>query len=206
MNRRRALSLCAALALVSVEVAGACTTFCASATDAVLFGRNYDFEIGDGALMVNPRGLAKHALAARGPAWTASYGSLTFNQFGRDFPTGGMNEKGLVVELMWLSDTEYPPADSRPELGVLEWIQYQLDTAGSVADVLASDRAVRIAGEVPLHYLVSDASGTSAAVEFLRGRRQVRTGKDLPIAALANSTYDSSLSYLRSHARPPGGS
>jgi penicillin V acylase-like amidase (Ntn superfamily) len=27
---------------------------------------------------------------------------VTFNQYGRNFPSGGMNEAGLVIELMWL--------------------------------------------------------------------------------------------------------
>jgi choloylglycine hydrolase len=29
-------------------------------------------------------------------SWISKYGSITFNQYGREFPTGGMNEKGLV--------------------------------------------------------------------------------------------------------------
>jgi choloylglycine hydrolase len=26
--------------------------------------------------------------------WTSRYGSITFNQYGREFPSGGINEKG----------------------------------------------------------------------------------------------------------------
>ncbi len=43
--------------------------------------------------------------------WTAVYGSISFNQYGKEFPTGGMNEKGLVVELMWLDETKFPAQD-----------------------------------------------------------------------------------------------
>jgi hypothetical protein len=46
---------------------------------------------------------------------------------GKEFPHGGMNEKGLVVELMWLSETGYPAADNRAGMNELQWIQYQLD-------------------------------------------------------------------------------
>ena len=60
-------------------------------------------------------------------SWVSQYGSITFNQYGKEFPTGGMNEKGLVVELMWLDGTIYPQPDERPAIGVLQWIQYQLD-------------------------------------------------------------------------------
>jgi len=197
-----------AAAVARPAALSACTTFCARTSDAVLFGRNYDFEIGGGALLVNPRGLAKIGFSAGGPRWTTAYGSVTFNQFGRDFPMGGMNERGLVVELMWLDVTEYPPADQRRELGVLEWIQYQLDTAATVAEVLDSDHVVRIGAGPPLHYLVSDASGTSATLEYLGGRLVAHTGAALPVAVLANSTYEDSLVYWRRQGDTsrPGGS
>src|ERR671919_752532 len=83
------------------DVMHACSTFCVTLGDHRLFGKNYDFEIGDGLLMVNPAGLRKRGSLADGPEWTARHGSVTFNQFGRDTPMGGMNESGLVIELMW---------------------------------------------------------------------------------------------------------
>src|SRR5215210_4777214 len=118
----------ALLLVLGASAADACTTFCTRG----LFGRNYDFEIGHGMVLVNKRGLTKTSQREQPASWTSRYGSVTFNQFGRDNATGGMNEKGLVVELMWLGGTEYPKADARPELGTLEWIQYQLDTAATV--------------------------------------------------------------------------
>ena len=65
--------------------AGACTTFCVRAGDRVLFGRNYDFEHGDGMLMVNAAGLSKRGYFDNGPSWRTAHGSVTFNQFGRGF-------------------------------------------------------------------------------------------------------------------------
>src|SRR5688572_1406395 len=96
--------------------ADACTTFCTRG----LFGRNYDFEIGDGMVVVNKRGMRKQSNTAVPASWTSRFGSVTFNQYGRDNPTGGMNEQGLVVELMWLDGTRYPRPDARPEVGTLE--------------------------------------------------------------------------------------
>jgi penicillin V acylase-like amidase (Ntn superfamily) len=183
--------------LLSFHAASPCTTFCLARGEEVVFGRNYDFEIGDGMVVINPRGLSKRSILDGRPAsWSARYGSLTFNQYGRDFPTGGMNEKGLVVELMWLDGTRYPPADDRPEVGILEWIQLQLDTRQDVADLLAHLGDVRPRGTAPLHYLVADASGAAAAVEFLEGRPVVHTGASLPEAVLANDTYGDSLAEL----------
>jgi penicillin V acylase-like amidase (Ntn superfamily) len=186
--------LAAVLLLAAATAADACTTFCARG----LFGRNYDFEIGYGLVMANKRGVSKSAQTDQPAAWTSRYGSVTFNQFGRDSATGGMNEKGLVVELMWLDGTRYPEADARGELGTLEWIQYQLDTASSVAEVIASDAKVRIAAAgAPLHYLVADASGDAAAIEFLGGKMVVHRGASV----LANDPYGESVAAMKRGAR-----
>lgn len=172
-----------------------CSTFCIDLGGKRLFGRNYDFEIGAGFVMSNPAGLQKTGAHPGGPSWTARFGSVTFNQFGRDNPMGGMNTAGLVVELMWLNEAKYPAADARSPLGVLEWIQYQLDTAASVDDVVAQDAKVRIEGQVPLHYLVSDRAGRAVAIEYLEGRLVAHRGQALPIPVLTNSPYRDSVAF-----------
>ena len=193
------------LVLAAQPVIDACTTFCVRAGDAVLFGRNYDFEIGDGMVMVNPAGAEKKGHLEGGPSWRSKYGSVTFNQFGRGFPMGGLNQAGVVIELMWLDDTEYPARDQRSPLTVLEWIQYQLDTAASVADVIASDARVRIQGQTPLHYLVGDRSGGTATIEFLNGKLVTHKGADLPFTALANHSYAKSSAFVEARGRKPAG-
>ena len=191
--------------LLSSPGAPACTTFCAAGPAGPVFGRNYDWMVGDGALVVNARGVSKVANLEGNPArWTSRHGSVTFVQYGREFPTGGMNETGLVVELMWLDGSRYPEADGRAELPNLQWIQYLLDTCSTVEEVLATDGRVRITGGVPLHFLVADRSGTAATIEFLDGRMVAHTGERLPVAALANSRYDESLQAWRQGGLPPG--
>lgn len=187
-----------------ISSAGACTTFCFERNGSVVFGKNYDFGIGYGMLVVNKRGVAKASRIEppdRPAHWTSRYGSVTFNQFGREFPSGGMNESGLVVELMWLDASQYPPPDSRPAVGVLEWIQYQLDQFATAAEVVANADRVRIASRTPLHYLVADPSGGCASVEFLEGKLVVHAGPSLPVRALTNDTYGSSLAFLRERDR-----
>lgn len=91
-----------------------------------MFGRNYDWPVEVGLVLVNKRDMHKTALLINGgqaAKWTARYGSLTFNQFGRDLPNGGINEAGLVIEVLWLNDTGYAAADARPALNALAWIQ-----------------------------------------------------------------------------------
>jgi choloylglycine hydrolase len=203
MKRLLGVMTLAAAVTILAEGLEACSTFCVNG----FFARNYDFEIGDGMLVVNPAGLRKQGFQNGGPAWTSRFGSLTFNQFGRENPMGGMNQRSLVIELAWLDETQYPEADRRQPLGVLEWIQYQLDTAATVQEVLDSDRRVRIEGEVPLHYLVSDVSGRTATIEFLGGKLVAHTGASLPVPVLTNSTYKDSLAFLQSRGgRMPAGS
>jgi len=207
MKRLTCLAALATALLVLEDGLQACSTFCVRLGDGTFFGRNYDFEIGDGMVMVNPAGLRKKGFEKGGPSWAARYGSVTFNQFGRDHPMGGMNQTALVVELMWLDETRYPASDARLPLGVLEWIQYQLDTAATVADVIGSNQKVRISGVAPLHYLVSDASGRAATIEFLDGKLVAHTGDTLPVPVLTNSTYKTSLAFMESRrGRVPSGS
>jgi penicillin V acylase-like amidase (Ntn superfamily) len=187
--------------LIGVAPGLACTTFVLRDGGMVLFGKNYDWSLGDGLLVVNPRGLARTAMVGpgvRAATWTARYGSVTFNQYGVASPSGGINEAGLAIELMWLDEARYPDADERPVVGNLEWIQYQLDRHATVAEVIASDAEVRIADNAPLHYLVADRRGDVAVVEFLGGRMAARRGRDVPVPALANDPYaDEILSWQR---------
>jgi penicillin V acylase-like amidase (Ntn superfamily) len=181
---------------VIANIAVACTTFCFMYNEEWVYGRNYDWYIEHCLIMVNKRGVAKTALTQDNPAkWVAKYGSITFNQYGREFPLGGMNEAGLVIEVMWLEQTEYPHLDSRKGLSDLQWVQYQLDNFSTVDEVIASNDAVRITSQrsTPLHFLVCDRSGKAATIEFLEGDMVVHTGSDLPVSVLTNNTYAYSL-------------
>lgn len=178
-----------------------CTTFCLKDKGGnLLFGRNFDFRTGQGQVHVNQRNVQKMSMIAppeKSFAWRSKYGSITFNQNGREFPYGGMNEAGLVIEQMWHDDGAYPRQDGRYGMEELQWIQYQLDVSASVADVINSDRAVRISytSIAPLHFLVADALGNVAAIEYVDGRLVCHTGKDLLYPVLSNDTYAVSLDY-----------
>jgi penicillin V acylase-like amidase (Ntn superfamily) len=189
---RNALVLAALLSIA--PAAYPCSKFCMARNGEVLFGRNYDFEIGQGFVMTNRRGVMKKSIAGT-LHWKSSHGSVTFNQWGREFPMDGMNDTGLVIALMWLDETVYP-RDARPSLRVLEWIQYQLDNYGSVDELLDHIEETRISGGTPLHYLIADATGATATIEFLGGTLVVHRDATLPTANLTNDSYEKSLSYL----------
>jgi penicillin V acylase-like amidase (Ntn superfamily) len=186
----------------------ACTTFFLHAKGQMVFGRNYDWITDAGMVYTNLKGLSKTSLkTADGEpiTWTSKYGSITFNQYGKEFPTGGMNEKGLVVELMWLDETRYPSPDSRPSISVLQWIQFQLDNCSTVEEVIATDKMLRITTTgTPLHYLVADASGNAATIEWLEGKLVSSASSDLTPPVLTNSVYKESVSYYKKASSASG--
>ena len=197
-NRLSTLLIIVVLLPVSLY---ACTTFCLEDAGQPIFGRNYDWMVDDALVIVNKSGVTKTAAFVDVPAvWTSEYGSVTFNQYGRELPNGGMNEVELVVEVMWLAEAIYAPPDERPAISELQWVQYQLDNYSTVTEVLASDENIRIdEGSKPLHFLVCDASGDCAVIEFLDGVMVAHYGDDLPYSALTNSTYDDSMAFAEGY-------
>lgn len=181
----------------------ACTTFVLKDSKGqVVFGRNFDFPVGYGHIHINKKNQQKTAFVPppeKQFSWVSKYGSVTFNQGGREFPYGGMNEAGLVVELMWLEDAAYPQVDERHGLMELQWIQYQLDNCGTVEEVISSNEKLRISitSVAPLHFLVADATGDVATVEYLEGEMVVHRGADIEYPVLANCIYETSLDYKR---------
>jgi penicillin V acylase-like amidase (Ntn superfamily) len=153
--------------------------------------------------MTNQRNISKVALLPSGKStaqWVSKYGSITFNQVAKEYPFGGINEVGLIVEIMWLEGTQYPTPDGRAAVPELQWIQYQLDNCATVAEVLATDSLIRIeAMGQPVHFLVADGGGDVATIEFLGGDLVCHRGETLPISALTNNTYDESMGFLKQH-------
>jgi choloylglycine hydrolase len=206
---RTALIAVTLLVGTAVTPAGACTTSLLQHGDEVAIAKSYDFPVGDGLIIVNPRGVAKHAMGggAYGSslAWVSSFGSVTFNQYGREMPAGGMNEAGLVVEVMWLDETQYEAPDKRPALPDLQWIQYQLDTRASVAELLAHAGELRVASRTArVHFLACDRTGACAAIEFVRGAMVVTAGAAMPWKTLTNNTYADSCAFVERRGQSGG--
>jgi len=206
----RVVRLGLVLAALPATAGFPCTTICVGDAGRPVVAYNYDFHPSEGLVLINKRGTSRRSrVEPGGLAWTARYGSVTFNQFGRDNPTTGMNEKGLMISLMWLDGTAYPPLDARPATGILEWIQYNLDMHASVAEFVADAGTVRPTSPTPIHYLFADATGDAAVVEFLGGRLVLHRGATLPVGALANTIYDDSVRAFeaakRSGTVPAGG-
>lgn len=185
------------LAILTSSNAYPCTTVVLRTEKGIVFGRNLDWITGTGLILTNPRNLEKIALvdpSEKTIKWVSKFGSITFNQVGRDLPYGGMNESGLIVEHMTLDETIYPSKDNRYAIGACQWIQFQLDNYSTVEEVINSDTLLRIVdASSKFHFLVSDRFGHVAAIEFLNGKMVCHTGKSLPVETLANSTYEKSI-------------
>ena len=181
--------------------AQACTTFVLNRNNTILLAKNLDWPIGEGIIIVNKKGETKHAFSDNNKSfhWQSRYGSITFNQFGKEFPLGGINEEGLVIEELNYSLSKYPSAQ-KISVNEFQWIQYQLDNFSTVTEVLENIYAITIVPQIAkLHYMVCDRAGRVAIIDFIDGNIQYYTDKDVIVPVLTNNSYSNSLKYLKYH-------
>ena len=185
--------------------ASACTTFGFDANGTRFMGKSYDWSEDHGMVVINKRNIEKEALMVASSSeplvWTSQFASITFNQHGRDFPVGGINEAGLAVEIMLGTMEQAPSSDPRKAVNEVQWIQFVLDSYGSVAEMVADVDNTRIQKlVVEAHYLVCDRLGECASAEYLDGELVLHNGRETDLAQVfANSTYGASYDYLGEH-------
>jgi len=151
-----------------------------------------------GVLFVNARGVEKQGELfgeSDAPAhWTSKYGSLTYTITGREFPAGGRNEAGLSVQALMFTGRFPTAAESPlPALGATQWVQYQLDTAATLQDVIANAAKIRPVSKSVVHYFVCDRTHRCAIFQFVNGKLLQYSGASLPTATLTNSIYTDSV-------------
>ncbi|MFA6237929.1 MAG: linear amide C-N hydrolase [Bacteriovorax sp.] len=185
----------------SIQTASTCTIFSLYPNNEHWIGRTFDWDYGQGLIFTNKRNVLKNGLRLLptdiSASWVSQYGSVTFNQFGREFPTGGMNEKGLVVEALELKSAVFPPADGRPSLNELQFIQFLLDNFSSVKNVSEELRSIRLSPVgSKLHYFVCDIK-KCMTIEYLNGLLVTHMGAELPVSSFANNSYEEHMNYAR---------
>ncbi len=193
------------LTIGAADGRGCTSLFLSTADGTRLYATNLDYFLSEGRIYVNKRGVAKRGWEAGASGtyaeWTSSHGSVTFNLAGYQLVWAGMNEAGLSLSTMALDQSRVSPPDAVPPLEGSMFLQYLLDTSSSVAQALENARKVRVGPAVD-HYMLADASGAAAVIEFLDGKMVVHAGKDLPVAALTNTTYKESVEAWRSSRAP----
>ncbi len=198
-NRFFALAL-----LTSVATA----PFADACTRAVYFGKEQQTVTGRSMdwsedtltnLWIFPRGMARDAGLAEGSlTWVSKHGSVVASIY-EGGAADGMNEKGLVANLLYLAESKYSPeTDTRPALIVSSWAQYMLDSFATVEEAVADARKgtyrmvnVTAPNGVPgdVHLSISDAAGDSAIFEYIDGALVIHHGRQFQV--MTNSpTYD----------------
>jgi choloylglycine hydrolase len=175
-----------------------CTAFIVKSHNQIFLAKNLDWEISNGIILINKKGVLKTAYNdnPKKLSWISKYGSVTFNQFGKEFPLGGMNEKGLVIEEL-NSWGETPKNDKKYEMNEFQWTQFCLDNFDNVEELIASIDSINIVPMfINLHYLISDSYGNIAIIEFYNGKTHIYHGEHLPYPILSNNHYENSLNYL----------
>ncbi len=186
-----------------IHTAGACTGITLRAEDgSYIQARTMEWGSFDlqSELIIVPRGHQYTGVTPDGKPghqWSAKYGVLGINGLGRPDITDGLNEKGLAVSLLYLpgvADYEpYDPTEADRAISPMQTANWILTSCASVADVrenLPSIKVVPVLEEAiggiaaPLHFLVSDPTGSTVVVEYTDKKLHIY---DNPVGVMTNS-------------------
>ena len=129
-------------------------------------------------LWIFPRGMDRDGEVGQNSLkWRSKYGSVIASAY-NDCSTDGMNEKGLVANLLWLAESEYPKWNqTKPGISIATWVQYVLDNYATVSEAvndLEKERFTVLTASIPgtsslatLHLSISDTTGDNAIFEYI---------------------------------------
>ena len=197
------------------ETASACTSIALVAKDGtVVYGRTMEWGAFDlnSRVAIIPRG---HLLQGHTPdgkpglSWKARYGVVGLDALEKDIITDGMNEKGLVVGVLYLPGfaefQPYDPALANKSMGSAELANYVLTEFATVEEAREGLKKIRVVPipepalgiPAPLHLTVIDKSGKAIVVQYLKGEMKIF---DNPLRVLTNSpSFDWHMTNLRNY-------
>ena len=200
MNERKTslLNIFTAFSLVGVMTFAssteACTRFVYHGENELnVTARSMDWSEAIGTnLWIFPRGMKRNGEAGPNSVkWTSKYGSVIATAY--DISTAdGMNEVGLVANILWLAESQYPKYDGKkPGLSISAWAQYVLDRFATVDEAvqhlqsepftLVTDRVPGQNRDATLHLSISDASGDSAIIEYIDGKQTIHHSRNFQV-------------------------
>jgi len=157
-------------------------------------------------LWIFPRGMDRNGEVGKDPMkWTSKYGSVIASAY--DIcSTDGMNEEGLVANLLWLAESEYPTWNGKkPALSIAAWVQYVLDNFATVNEAVeymrkgsfevVSDQMPDGSRMATLHLSISDATGDNAIFEYIKGELVIHHNRSYQV--MTNSpVFDQQLALI----------
>ncbi len=188
------IALAAITAGTQLNTTEACTRVVYQGKDnTVLTARSMDWKEDTRTnLWIFPRGMKRNGEIGKNPLeWTSKYGSVVASAY--DIcSTDGMNEKGLVANLLWLAESEYPQWDGKkPGLSIAAWVQYILDNFATVDEAVSyvekgtfevvSDMMPDGTRMATLHLSISDADGDNAIFEYIGGELKIHHDKSYQV-------------------------
>ena len=188
------IALASITAGTQLNTTEACTRVVYQGKDnTVLTARSMDWkEDTRSNLWIFPRGMKRNGEIGKNPLeWTSKYGSVVASAY--DIcSTDGMNEKGLVANLLWLAESEYPQWDGKkPGLSIAAWVQYILDNFATVDEAVSyvekgtfevvSDMMPDGTRMATLHLSISDADGDNAIFEYIGGELKIHHDKSYQV-------------------------
>lgn len=161
-----------------------------------------------------PRGMKRDGGVGPGSVeWTSKFGSVSISVY--DFASSdGMNEAGLVVNLLYLVESDYgtDKRTGQKKLSLGAVATYILDNFPTVSEAVAALKAdvlCLVAPDLPMgkksgaHFSLSDAKNNSAILEYLDGKLVIHEGSEFRV--MTNSpTYDRQLA-IREYWEEIGG-
>ena len=161
--------------------------------DMVITGRTMDWkEDTRSNIWIFPRGMERNGEVGKDPMrWKSKYGSVVTSAY--DIcSTDGMNEKGLVANLLWLAESSYPQWNGeKPALSIAAWVQYMLDNFATVSEAVSeiekntfdvvSDMMPDGTRMATLHLSISDAPGDNAIFEYIDGKLNIHHNRSYQV-------------------------
>ena len=157
----------------------------------VVTGRSMDWgEDMHSDLWIFPAGMDRNGSCGAGSLdWTSKYGSVVTS--GYNIGTAdGVNEKGLVGNLLYLAESDYGTLNGKPSMSITLWAQYALDNYATVAEAVAGLQAEPFRLKSPilpngrpasLHLSLSDSTGDSAIFEYVAGKLTIHHGREYQV-------------------------
>ena len=211
---KRYITSFALAAMLFTSTSDACTGITLTAKDgSVVHARTLEFEVDmKSNVLVVPRGYKRQGTTPdgqNGKRWTSKYASVGANGAGVPWIFDGFNEKGLSIGLFYHPTTAqymaYKTSDAKHTIAPWELGSYLLENFATVAQVKKEIHKIVVPSVVfkawgfvpPVHFIVTDASGKSIVIEYLKGKLNVFEN---PLGVITNSpSFDWHMTNLRNY-------